>query len=146
MNSFFSLKDFNAQLKDGAPLASCQSPDRRLEQPMALVLDMAKLLCGSVAEVGFLVSKGSRTALVMGVTGSRRRPTLTLELTEHHQRRAYVLFSDPLLGLTDADGLPACATSDRTTTREQLHIHQLDAGINDLIEMRRLLANKLIKK
>jgi len=145
MNSFFTVEDFTAQLKDGAPLASCQSPDRRLEQPTALVLDMAKLLCGAVAEQSFLVSKGSRTALIMGVTGSRRRPSLTLELTEHRERRAYVLFSDPLLGLTDADGLPVCATSDRATSREQLHIHQLNSSTNDLIEMRRLLAKKLSK-
>lgn len=110
---------------------------------MALVLDMAHLLCGSAAELGFLVSKGTHTALVMGVTGSRRRPSLTLELTEHRKPRAYVLFSDPLMGVTDADGHPACETSDRTTTREQLHIHQLDATLADLIEMRRLLGKKL---
>lgn len=143
MNSFFRLEDFKAQLSDGAPLASCQSPDRRLEQNMALVLDMAQLLCGAAAELGFLVSKGKNTALVMGVTGSRRRPSLTLELTQQRQPRAMLLFSDPLLGVTDADGHPACATSDRTTTREQLHIHQMDATLADLIEMRRLLGKKL---
>jgi len=143
MNSHFTPENLIAQLRAGAPLATCQSPDRRLEQPMALILDMARILCGRAAEVGFLVSKGSHTALVMGVAGSRRRPSLTLELTRQRQRRAYVLFSDPLMGVTDADGQPACATSDRSTSREQLHIHQLEGSIADLVEMRRLLAKKL---
>ena len=146
MNSYFNGDALITHLREGAPLATCQSPDRRLELPSALVLDMARILCGMAAELGFLVSKGSHSALVMGVTGSRRRPSLTLELTKHRQRCAYLLFSDPLLGVTDADGVPACATSDRATTREQLHIHQLEGSLADLVEMRHLLARKLLKQ
>ena len=143
MISRFESHHFLAQIDNGSLLAPCQSPERRLEQCQALALDMAQLLCGLAADLGFLVSKGSQSALVLGVSGSRRRPALTLELTRRRQRCAYLLFSDPLLGIADADGLPACATSNRTTSREQLHIHQLEGSRADLVEMRRLLAKKL---
>ena len=144
MISRFSATDFLAQLSTGAHLASCQSPDRRLEQCQALVQDMAQLLCGQATALGFLVCKGRASALVMGVAGNRRRPSLTLELTRRRERVAYLLFSDPLLGVTDDDGLPACATVDRSA-RDQLHIHQLQGSRADLIEMRRLLRHKLAR-
>ena len=146
MISRFSQEAFHGQVLDGTPLAACQSPERRQEQCQALVQDMARLLCGRAAALGFLVAKGRGTALVMGVAGNRRRPALTMELTQGHRRRAYLLFSDPLLGVTDTDGQPACATSDRATTRDQLHIHQLEGSLADLVEMRRLLARKLLKR
>lgn len=143
MNSTFALHRWYAQIENGSPLAHCQSPERRLTQCQALVADMAKLLCGAAIDRGFLVSKGTQSALVLGVSGSRRRPSLTLELTRHRRRCAYLLFSDPLLSVTDADGNPACATSHRTTSREQLHIHHLEGNRCDLLEMRRLLAQWL---
>ena len=145
MNSFFDSDEFAAHCRSGEPLANCQSPDHRMDLSTALVVDMAQILCGVAAEVGFLVSKGRGSALVMGVAGSRRRPSLTLELTRQHHHSAYLLFSDPLLGITDEDGQPACLSSDRATSREQLHIHQLEGSVADLVEMRRLLANKLCK-
>ena len=142
MISRFAAAAVYSQITDGSPLADCQSPDHRQEQCQALVADMARLLCGRAAALGFLVAKGSDTALVMGVAGNRRRPSLTMELTQGHQRRAYLLFSDPLLGVVDDDGLPAC-TREHRSGRDQLHIHQLQARRSDLIEMRRLLAKKL---
>jgi len=143
VNSHFRLENFRAQLADGTQLAACQSPERRLSQCQALTIDMVKILRGRATEIQFLVAKGRDTALVLGITGSRRRPSLTLELTRGRQRLAYLLFSDPLLSSAASDGLSG-DTSDRATVHKQLHIHQLEGNRSDLLEMRRLLAGKLI--